>query len=74
MFQGTIRLNPTSIVAALVLVAALVFAFASEIGAQSTGQHCVSQASPLQAGTASQEPTTLACFETVEEAWNWAGK
>lgn len=74
MVRIAIPLNPKWIVALIILLAALFATFVSEIGAHAKAQHCVSQAMPIQSGTKSYEPATIACFDTPDEAWNWASQ
>ena len=74
MFRLAIPLNTKYIAALIFLLTALLFAFAPGIGAETKAQHCVSQASPIPPETGPREPVTLACFDTVEEAWDWASR
>jgi hypothetical protein len=69
MFRLAIPPNTKHMVALIVLLTALLFAFAPRIGAQTKAQHCVGQLSPIQTETGSSEHTELGCFSTIEEAW-----
>jgi hypothetical protein len=72
MVRLSLPQHTKQIVGLIVFLTAFFFAFASGIGAQTKGHHCVGQASTLPLETQVGEPPTSACFDTIEEAWAWA--